>query len=154
MIDLNASVRPYLMVKAFLTWLVVLLVLSGVGIATYFFSWPTWFYYIIIGLIILELVSFVILRPFIYTRVTSYELSDDRITVREGFFTVKTQMIPIKRVQGVEFKTGPLSRKYNLGTVRINTAGIGIEMPPLEIDEARALKGNIIDIVKGENTDV
>lgn len=154
MIDLNERVRPYLTIRALLRWLVLSLVLSGVGFLVYYFSWPTWIYYIIIGLIILDLISFVLLRPFIYTKVTSYQLFEDRIIVREGFITVKTQMIPIKRAQGVEFTMGPLSKRYGLGSVRIKTAGIGIDMPPLKIDEARTLKTNIIDIVKGENTDV
>lgn len=154
MIKLNERVRPYMMVKALLIWVASILIFSAASIAVYFLSWPVWLYYVFIGLLILELAGFVILRPWIYTRVTSYELLTDRIVVRQGFFTVKTQMIPIKRAQGVEFKTGPLSRKYNLGSVRIKTAGIGIDMPPLKIDDAREMKKNIIDIVKGEETDV
>lgn len=154
MIELNERVRPYMTVKALLIWVTSILIFSAAGIAVHFFSWPVWLYYVFIGLLILELAGFVILRPWIYTKVTSYELLEDRIVVRQGFFTVKTQMIPIKRAQGVEFKTGPLSRRYKLGSVRIKTAGIGIDMPPLKIDEARELKKNIIDIVKGEQTDV
>ena len=154
MIELNERVRPYMTVKALLVWVTSILIFSAAGIAVYYFSWPVWLYYIFIGLLILELAGFVFLRPWIYTKVTSYELLADRIIVRQGFFTVKTQMIPLKRAQGVEFKTGPLSRRYDLGAVRIKTAGIGIDMPPLKIDEARELKRNIIDIVKGEQTDV
>ena len=154
MIELNERVRPYMTVKALLVWVTSILIFSAAGIAVYYFSWPVWLYYIFIGLLILELAGFVFLRPWIYTKVTSYELLADRIVVRQGFFTVKTQMIPLKRAQGVEFKTGPLSRRYDLGAVRIKTAGIGIDMPPLKIDEARELKKNIIDIVKGEQTDV
>lgn len=154
MIELNERVRPYMTVKALLVWVTSILIFSAAGIAVYYFSWPVWLYYIFIGLLILELAGFVFLRPWIYTKVTSYELIADRIVVRQGFFTVKTQMIPLKRAQGVEFKTGPLSRRYDLGAVRIKTAGIGIDMPPLKIDEARELKKNIIDIVKGEQTDV
>ncbi len=154
MIELNERVRPYMTVKALLVWVTSILIFSAAGIAVYYFSWPVWLYYIFIGLLILELAGFVFLRPWIYTKVTSYELLADRIVVRQGFFTVKTQMIPLKRAQGVEFKTGPLSRRYDLGAVRIKTAGIGIDMPPLKIDEARELKRNIIDIVKGEQTDV
>lgn len=154
MIELNKRVRPYMIKKAFLIWLTSVLVLSVASAAIYFFSWPVWLYYIFIAVIILELVGFVLLRPLIYTKVTSYALFADRIVVRQGFFTVKTQMIPIKRTQGVEFKTGPLSRRYDLGSVRIKTAGIGIDMPPLKIDEARELKTKIIDIVKEEQTDV
>lgn len=154
MIELNERVRPYMVTKAFLIWLTSLLILSAASTAVYFFSWPVWLYYVFTGVIILELAGFVLLRPWIYTKVTSYELFTDRIVVRQGFFTVKTQMIPLKRAQGVELKTGPLSRRYDLGSVRIKTAGIGIDMPPLKIDEARELKTNIIDIVKGEQTDV
>ncbi|WP_026859231.1 PH domain-containing protein [Jeotgalicoccus psychrophilus] len=154
MIELNERVRPYMTVKALLVWVTSILIFTAAGIAVYFFSWPVWLYYIFIVLLILELAGFVFLRPWIYTKVTSYELLTDRIIVRQGFFTVKTQMIPLKRAQGVEFKTGPLSRRYDLGSVRIKTAGIGIDMPPLKTDEARELKRNIIDIVKGEKTDV
>src|SRR5699024_895903 len=102
----------------------------------------------------LELAGFVILRPWIYTKATTYELFGDRIIVRQGFFTVKTQMIPIKRAQGVEFKTGPLSRKYDLAAVCMKCAGMGIEMQTLQIDEAGGVKSDIIDIVKEESTDV
>ena len=154
MIELNERVRPYMTVKALLVWVTSILIFSAAGFAVHFFSWPVWLYYIFIALLVLELAGFVFLRPWIYTKVTSYELLEDRIIVRQGFFTVKTQMIPLKRAQGVEFKTGPLSRKYDLAGLRIKTAGIGIDMPPLQIDEARILKSDIIDIVKGENTDV
>lgn len=154
MIELNERVRPYMTVKALLIWVTSILIFTAAGVAVHFFSWPVWLYYVFIGLLVLELAGFVFLRPWIYTKVTSYELLEDRIIVRQGFFTVKTQMIPLKRAQGVEFKTGPLSRKYNLAAVRIKTAGIGIDMPPLQIDEARILKSDIIDIVKGEDTDV
>ncbi|CEA03376.1 Bacterial membrane flanked domain protein [Jeotgalicoccus saudimassiliensis] len=154
MIELNKHVRPYMTVKALLIWVTSILIFAAAGIAVHFFSWPVWLYYIFAGLLVLELAGYVFLRPLIYTKVTSYELLADRIIVRQGFFTVKTQMIPIKRAQGVEFKTGPLSRKYDLAAVRIKTAGLGINMPPLQIDEARNLKTAIIDIVKEENTDV
>jgi len=154
MIDLDERVRPYMIMKAFITWLITVLVLSGLAAATYYYSWPVWFYYIIIGLIILDLAILVLLRPWIYTKVTSYKLLEDKIIVRQGFITVKTQMIPIKRAQGVEFKTGPLSRKYNLGLVSIKTAGLGIDLPPLKTEEARELKSDIMTIVKGEITDV
>lgn len=154
MIQMDKRVRPYLMIKALLTWMIVLLVLIGASVGVYFLDWPTWLYYIFIGIIVLWLVSFVILRPIIYSRVTSYQLHEDRIVVRQGFFTVKTQMIPIKRAQGVTFNSGPLSRKYNLGIVEIKTAGTGIMMPPLKIEEARSLKQNIVDLVKGESSDV
>lgn len=154
MIELNKRVRPYMTVKALLIWVTSILIFAAAGIAVHFFSWPVWLYYIFAGLLVLELAGYVFLRPLIYTKVTSYELLADRIIVRQGFFTVKTQMIPIKRAQGVEFKTGPLSRKYDLAAVRIKTAGLGINMPPLQIDEARNLKTAIIDIVKEENTDV
>lgn len=154
MIQMDKSVRPYIMVKALLTWLIVLIGLIGASLAVYYFEWPNWLYYIFIGVTTLWLVSFVILRPIIYSRVTSYQLYEDRIVVRQGFFTVKTQMIPIKRAQGVTFNSGPLSKKYDLGIVEIKTAGTGITMPPLRIDEARSLKQNIVDLVKGESTDV
>ena len=154
MIELNKRVRPYMTVKALLIWVTSILIFAAAGIAVHFFSWPVWLYYIFAGLLVLELAGYVFLRPLIYTKVTSYELLADRIIVRQGFFTVKTQMILIKRAQGVEFKTGPLSRKYDLAAVRIKTAGLGINMPPLQIDEARNLKTAIIDIVKEENTDV
>ncbi|WP_213810797.1 PH domain-containing protein [Jeotgalicoccus sp. WY2] len=131
MIELNERVRPYMTVKALLVWVTSILIFSS-RCRSVFFSWPVWLYYTFIGLLILELAGFVFLRPWIYTKVTSYELLTDRIIVRQGFFTVKTQMIPLKRAQGVEFKTGPLSRRYDLGSVRIKTAGIGIDMPPLK----------------------
>src|SRR5699024_9952408 len=114
MIELNARVRPYMTVKALLIWVSSILIFTTAVIAVYFFSCPVWLYYIFIGLLLLELAGFVILRPWIHTKVTYYELFEDRIVVRHGFFTVKTQMIPIKRAQGVECKQSILSEENDI----------------------------------------
>lgn len=154
MIPMSTSVRPYIMVRGLILWLLVLAILATLSILTFKFSWPSWLFYIYGSITILWLIGFVILKPIIYSKVTSYQLFDDRIIVRQGFFTVKTQMIPIKRAQGVSFTSGPISRRFGLGHIEIKTAGFGIHLPPLKIDEARSLKTQIIELVKGETSDV
>lgn len=151
---LSEKAKPYLRVNALIDmiwWLVIGSVVTGLAL---WFEWPKYTIMITAGLFIVIFIINVIIRPLIFYRVTRYELADEQIIVKKGFILIKTTLIPIKRIQGVELVTGPVSRRYNLSILRAKTASMGIDLPPIAIEEGKQLKRQIIDLVKEEISDV
>ncbi|WP_020007220.1 PH domain-containing protein [Salinicoccus albus] len=151
---LHKNVIRYLRARQFwalMIWAAAAAILSGL---TAYFEWPAWFYYVALGWVLLYFIAMTLIQPAIYNKVTRYELKEDLLIVRTGFFTVKTRMVPIKRIQGAKLTTGPISRKYKLANVTVNTASTIFMLPPVETEEAQMLKSDIIERVKGELTDV
>lgn len=151
---LSENAKPYLRVSALIDmiwWLVIGSVVTGL---TLWFEWPMYVIWTAAGIFIILFIINVIIRPMIFYRVTRYELADEQIIVKKGFILIRTTLIPIKRIQGVELVTGPVSRRYNLTILRAKTASMGIDLPPIAIEEGRRLKRQIIDLVKEEISDV
>lgn len=151
---LSEKAKPYLRVNALIDmiwWLVIASVVTGLVL---WFEWPGYIIWIAAGIFVLIFIINVIIRPLIFYRVTRYELADEQIIVKKGFILIRTTLIPIKRIQGIELVTGPVSRRYNLSVLRAKTASMGIDLPPIAIEEAGELKRQIIDLVKEEISDV
>lgn len=151
---LSEKAKPYLRVNALIDmifWLVIGSVVTGLAL---WFEWPKYIIWITAGVFIVIFIINVIIRPLIFYRVTRYELADEQIIVKKGFILIKTTLIPIKRIQGVELVTGPVSRRYNLSILRAKTASMGIDLPPIAVEESKQLKRQIIDLVKEEISDV
>lgn len=132
-------------------WLVIGSVITGLAL---WFEWPVYVIWITAGIFVLIFIINVIIRPLIFYRVVRYEIADEQIIVKKGFILIRTTLIPIKRIQGIELVTGPVSRRYNLSILRAKTASMGIDLPPIAIEEGRQLKRQIIDLVKEEISDV
>ena len=52
-----------------------------------------------------------------------YVLEDDKITVTKGIWWKKKSFVPYNRITNVNTIQGPISRKFGLGTLSIQTAG-------------------------------
>lgn len=151
---LSEKAKPYMRVNALIDmiwWLVIVSVVTGLVL---WFEWPGYIIWAAAGIFVLVFIINVIIRPQIFYRVTRYELVDEQIIVKKGFILIRTTLIPIKRIQGVELITGPVSRRYKLSILRAKTASMGIDLPPVDIDEAKDLKRKIIDLLKEEISDV
>lgn len=145
---------PYLRMRALVDmvfWFIIAGAVTGLAL---WFEWPAYIIWGAAGVFIVLFLINVIIRPMIFYRVTRYELAEEQIIVKKGFLIIRTTLIPIKRIQGVELSTGPVSRRYGLSILRAKTASMGIDMPPIEIGEGRQLKRQIIDMVKEEISDV
>lgn len=151
---LSGKAVPYLRMSALVDMVFWLLIAGAAAGLALWFGWPSWVIWAAAGVFIFLFIINVIIRPSIYYRVTRYELAEEQIIVKKGFIIIKTTLIPIKRIQGVELSTGPISRRYGLAILRAKTASMGIDMPPIEIGEGHDLKRQIIDMVKEEISDV
>lgn len=52
-----------------------------------------------------------------------YKFYDDHVEVHEGFLTVTRDSSPYNRIADVSFSMSVWQRVFNVGTVRLNTAG-------------------------------
>ena len=60
-----------------------------------------------------------------YYRSLQYEIHDDEIIVRAGVITKTVKHIPFRTVTNLEVKQGPFDRLFGIGTLNIQTAGMG-----------------------------
>lgn len=144
----------YLRVSALfgmLIWLIAGGVVVGLSL---YFDWPMYIVWIVTGIFTAVFIMDVFIRPAVVYKVTRYGLYDDRVIVRRGFIFINTTLIPVKRIQGVTLRTGPVSRNYDMANVRVLTASTMLEMPPVEIGEGEEIQRKIMDLVKEEVTDV
>ncbi len=59
----------------------------------------------------------------------------DHVLVREGFWTRRTHVVPIRKIQALHFRQSPFQRRLGLGTLIMETAGSPIEWhSPRSID--------------------
>ncbi|MCD2138100.1 PH domain-containing protein [Salinicoccus halitifaciens] len=151
---LSSEAVPYMRVRAMIDMLFWFIIAGAVTGLSLWFDWPAYVIWSAAGIFIVLFIINVIIRPLIFYRVTRYELAEEQIIVKKGFIIIRTTLIPIKRIQGVELSTGPVSRRYGLSILRAKTASMGIDMPPIEISEGGQLKKQIIDMVKEEISDV
>lgn len=151
---IDSKAVPYLRMTALLG-MVLWLLGGGVIIGlTLYFGWPSYIVWGVSVLLVLIALIDILISPKVFFRVTRYGLFKDHIIVRRGFIFISTTLVPIKRIQGVTLRTGPISRRYSLAKVQILTASSRVELPPLNIQEGLTMKQDIMDLVKEEITDV
>ncbi|WP_255573392.1 PH domain-containing protein [Anoxybacillus sp. ST4] len=69
-----------------------------------------------------------------------YMIRDQEIGLEHGVWIRKRTLIPLRRVQHVDVKQGPLARKYKLASLYIYTAAMAHEIPFLDEQEAEKLR--------------
>ena len=78
-----------------------------------------WF---ILAVMVLLLIFWVV-RPFIYWWSTQYVFTDHRIIVRTGIIARKGRDMPLSRVNDVSFEHSAIERFLNCGTLLVESAG-------------------------------
>lgn len=72
-----------------------------------------------------------------------YDIRDDEIDLQSGMFTITRTLIPITRVQHVDFRQGPVERRLGLATIVVHTAAGSREIPGLSATEAGPIRTRI-----------
>ena len=128
----------------------IFLIIAGalLVVVTLYFDWPTWLNYIwITASIVISLIDYLIL-PALRLRSIRYEVHPTYLEILEGGFFRSRELIPIERIQHVEIKDGPISRKYHVQSVKVTTAGTNHEIPLLLEDDAQRLHDQIVQLIK------
>lgn len=127
---------------------------AGLVFLVYWFDGPIIF--VILSVLITLLVFCVdyFFLPYLRYKSIRYEVHPTYLEILKGVFFRKREIIPIERVQQVSIEDGPLSRRYHVQIVEIQTAGTGHQVPLLLEEDAQALKAQIMDLIKEVQSDV
>ena len=60
-----------------------------------------------------------------YFKTLEYILDDETVKKNNGVFWKKRVTVPYHKITNVDVTQGPIERKYNLGTIHVQTAGAG-----------------------------
>lgn len=135
----------------FLLWLIpaflAMLTLQGEGP-------PWWVVYFVAVLAIALTVLYATLIPSIRWRRWRYQIDEHEIDLQHGIIVVKRTLIPVKRVQHVDTRQGPVLRRYGLSTVAITTAATTHEIPALDDETADHVRNQISNFARIAKDDV
>jgi len=115
----------------------------------YFNLWeaPEW-----LSLVLMSLLLLVILFSFITTifgfKRKKYALREKDIIYQAGLFWRTFTILPFSRIQHVEVHQGPIDRIFDLGKLKVYTAGgssSDLSISGLAIDKAHSIKHFILD---------
>lgn len=129
----------------------ILLVLITLLIFYYRFNWLNWigtFLIIMIVFVILVIIYDLTIHPIYLQRTWRYEVDEQIIQIKFGFFNKQHTIIPLSRVEYVNTNQGPLLRKYHLASVSIGTIASQHEIPALTEDDAQILRNKIISLAQ------
>jgi len=140
-IPLETSYRTVILAKSILFWIVVV-----VGAACFlYFKEPTQNEFIIKSMFGLILFLFIIrfISILIGFKLKSYSVREHDIQYKTGWLWRSHTIIPFKRIQHSEVSQGPIERLFNLGRLRVFTAGgssSDLVIPGLTHEHANRLK--------------
>lgn len=69
-----------------------------------------------------------------------YRLGEDKIELGHGVWVRRMILVPMKRVQHVDTRQGPLQKRLKLATVTVHTAATTHEIPALEENRAAEVR--------------
>lgn len=134
---------------------ILIAVLAGVAsFLTYKFHWPTFTYYIAIGIVLVVAFTSIWLFPKIRWDHWRYEVREHEIEIQSGLFIVKRTLIPMVRVQHVDTSQGPILKKYDLANISISTAATTHIIPMLITNDADNLRARISILARVAEDDV
>lgn len=96
----------------------------------------------------------IVITPEIKWRQWSYSIDEHEIELQHGIFIIRRTLIPIKRVQHVDTRQGPVLRQYNLADVVISTAATTHKIPALSEDTADRVRNEISTFARKAKEDV
>lgn len=101
--------------------------------------------YVVAGLAVLYQLAALVLEPTVGYHYYRYTIAEDRIAVDAGAIHRSHEVLPIRRLQKVEWNAGPIDRALGLASLEIYSAGSSLTIHNLALDEAEALAETLKD---------
>lgn len=83
-----------------------------------------------------------------------YEVDEHEIDLQSGILIITRTLVPVKRVQHVDTRQGPILRSYGLADVTISTAATTHRIPALEMATADEVRDQISKFARLAKEDV
>lgn len=126
---------------------ITILVLGGLLFATYHYQWFDWVRILLLfisGLVCLQTIYKLTVHPVLLQKTWRYQVDQDYIQIRHGFFHTIHMIIPMSRVEYVNTGQGPILRKFALAKITVGTITTTLEIPVIPACEAKALRERIV----------
>ncbi|WP_208560384.1 PH domain-containing protein [Marinilactibacillus kalidii] len=118
------------------------------------FEWPIVYAVLLIILTVFIFCIDYFVLPYLRYKSIRYEVHPTYLEILKGIFFRTREVIPIERIQQVLIKDNPISRRYRVQSVEIQTAGTNHTVPLLLEKEAQALKKGMMERIKEVQSDV
>ena len=96
----------------------------------------------------------VFLFPEIRWRQWRYKIDEHEIDLHHGIWFTRRTLVPVKRVQHVDTRQGPILRNYDLADVVISTAATTHKIPALAVETADEARSEISRFARKAKEDV
>src|SRR5664279_1939090 len=118
----------YWFLRALAGWLLVI----AAQVVAWVLDWPVppWHAQVVAVTVVLAVAQLAVMPRWRY-RVHRWELTDDAVYTRTGWWTQESRVAPLSRVQTVDTERGPIGRLFHLTKVTVTTASAA---GPLVID--------------------
>jgi uncharacterized membrane protein YdbT with pleckstrin-like domain len=101
-----------------------ILLLLTVGVGAYLLArWENSTARWVVAIVMVVVIVWWVVRPFLYWMTTQYVFTDHRIIVRTGLIARRGRDMPLSRVNDVSFEHGIIERFLNCGTLVVESAG-------------------------------
>lgn len=84
----------------------------------------------------------------------SYQVDEHEVDLQSGILIVTRTLVPVKRVQHVDTRQGPILRSYGLADVTISTAATTHRIPALNEETAEEVRDRISKFARLAKEDV
>src|SRR5690625_1132412 len=84
----------------------------------------------------------------------SYQVDEHEVDLQSGIFIITRTLVPVKRVQHVDTRQGPILRSYGLADVTISTAATTHRIPALDEQTAEEMRDRISKFARLAKEDV
>lgn len=92
--------------------------------------------------------------PEVRWRQWQYKVDEHEIDLHHGIWFTRRTLVPVKRVQHVDTRQGPILRRYQLSDVVISTAATTHKIPALDEATADAVRSDISTFARKAREDV
>ena len=96
------------------------------------------------------LLLFVIVRPLLVWKTTTYELTSGRLRVREGVVARRGRDIPLTRISDVSFTRSLLDRLVGAGRLVVESPGEHGQIVLADIPQVERVQAILFDLVEQE----
>ncbi len=124
---------------------VILAILIGAAVVAYSASNRDLLPWLLGGVLLALAVAIlvVVYAPKLEWRFWRYAIREDEVEIRSGIWDQTRALIPMSRIQYVDFRQDPIDRRLGLATIFIATAGGSREIPGIAAGEAEPLRNRI-----------
>ncbi|WP_324255032.1 PH domain-containing protein [Bacillus sp. REN16] len=143
------------MINETITNVVGFIILGVLFWLNHYFSWPKWAFWILIAILVFAVLGTIwsFIEPKLLYRTWSYQFNDEYLQISYGVLTKEWVTVPMTKIQSVSTSQGPIMKRYQTRSIKVETMGSSHTIPALEEDVALELRERLAEYAKLKEVD-